>query len=339
MVPKYVLLVFFFTVIATHAELITSRVLKLNDTEGSSVIIEITDRMSIDVGTGVTLLREGPPIIHPISGEVLGVPHEPVGYGDVRLIGKLGATVMLSKVFSKPELGDVAEYEIVSPTTKNEEDIQSKNITKIVDLVNGLEETVKNYAKSQNTESTYPVFAKEVWDEISYLRSYLVSIDERLIKHELSQQEDQRRDIQVAVDDMRKESSRELILRYDEDTEIKLEVAGNTLHLSVIRDSLVFNEIATVELGDLSEEMETITTDEIKSETTWFSNLSDVLGSTYVLAGILIAILGVVMILYFIKKNNEDYDEIVDDFSEDYEDLLGDQEDYSLTQESEPRDK
>ena len=338
MVPIYVVVAFFFTVIATGAELITSRVLKLNDSEGSSVIIEITDRMSIDVGTGVTLLREGPPIIHPISGEVLGVPHEPVGYGDVRLIGKLGATVMLSKVFSKPELGDVAEYEIVSPTTKTEEDIQSKNITKIVDLVNGLEETVKNYAKSQNTESTDPVFVKEVWDEISSLRSYLVSIDERLIKHELSQQEDQRRNIQVAVDDMRKESSRELILRYDEDTEIKLEVAGNTLHLSVLHDSLVFNEVATVELDDLSEEIGMIKIDEINSETTWFSDLLDVLGSTYVLAGILIAILVVVMILYFIKKNNEGYDEVVDDFGEDYEDLFDD-DDYSLTQELESRDK
>ena len=141
-----------------------------------------------------------------------------------------------------------------------------------------------------------------------------------------------------AVDDMRKESSRELILRYDEDTEIKLEVAGNTLHLSVVRDSLVFNELATVELNDLSEEMEIIKIDEIKSETTWISDLLDVLGSTYVLAGILIAILIVVMILYFIKKNNEDYDEVVDDFGDDYEDLLGD-EDYSLTQELESRDK
>ena len=333
-----VVFVFFLTVVVTRAELVTSRVLRVNDGDAASVIIEVDDPRTLNIGTGVTLLREGPPIIHPISGAVLGVPHEPVGFGDVRLINKLGATVILSKVFSKPVSGDVAEYEFMSPAPEIIENISSKSMSDIVDIVHGLEETVKNYARSQNTASAYPVFAKEVWDEINSLRSYLVSIDERLVQYEVRQQEDQKRNLQIAVDDLRRESARELILRYDEDTDVKFEVAGNTLHLTVQRDSLVVNEAKTVEPDGLMEGLEAIEVEEIESDSTWFSHLLSMLGSTSVLAGIIVVILIVVMILYFIKQNSEKYDEVVDDFGEDYEDLLDD-DDYTMAQELESRDK
>tara|TARA_B000000441_G_C21381760_1_gene144420 strand:- start:246 stop:416 length:171 start_codon:yes stop_codon:yes gene_type:complete len=56
-----------------------------------------------------------------------------------------------------------------------------------------------------------------------------------------------------------------------------------------------------------------------------------------VLAGVLIGILVVIMILYFIKKNRED--EVVGDFSEDFEDLLEDEEEYLMAQDLESRDK
>ncbi|MEE3233374.1 MAG: hypothetical protein VX294_04345 [Candidatus Latescibacterota bacterium] len=333
-----VVFVFFLTVVVTRAELVTSRVLRVNDGDAASVIIEVDDPRTMDIGTGVTLLREGPPIVHPISGAVLGVPHEPVGFGDVRMIDKLGATVVLSKIFSKPALGDVAEYEFVMPAPQLAENTSSKSMSNIVDIVHGLEETVKNYAKSQNTVSAYPVFAKEVWDEINSLRSYLVSIDERLVEYEIRQQEDHKRNLQIAVDDLRRESARELILRYDEDTDVKFEVSGNTLHLTVQRDSIIVDEVTTVGPDGLTAGLEGIETEEIESDSTWFSHLLSMLGSTYVLAGIIVVILIVVMILYFIKQNSEGYDEVVGDFNEDYEDLLDD-DDYIMAQELESRDK
>ena len=332
-----VVLTFLFTVAVARAELIMTRVLKVNEDDIPTVVIEVDDTRVLDIGTGVTLLREGPPIIHPISGAVLGVPHEPIGFGDVRFIDKLGATVVLSKVFSNPELGDVAEYEFTSKIPPIVEDDKSQNMSDIVDLVSGLEETVKNYAKSQNTISAYPVFAKEVWDELNKLRSYMVSLDERLVEYEVRQKEDQDRNIQIAVDDLRQESARELILRYDEDTDVKLEIAGNTLNLIVQRDSIVVDEITTVEQDGLLEELETIEIEETELEPTWFSNVSDILTSTNVLAGVLIGILVVIMILYFIKKNRED--EVVGDFSEDFEDLLEDEEEYLMAQDLESRDK
>ena len=165
----------------------------------------------------------------------------------------------------------------------------------------------------------------------------MVSLDERLVEYEVRQKEDQDRNIQIAVDDLRQESARELILRYDEDTDVKLEIAGNTLNLIVQRDSIVVDEITTVEQDGLLEELETIEIEETELEPTWFSNVSDILTSTNVLAGVLIGILVVIMILYFIKKNRED--EVVGDFSEDFEDLLEDEEEYLMAQDLESRDK
>ena len=85
------------------------------------------------------------------------------------------------------------------------------------------------------------------------------------------------------------------------------------------------------------EELETIEIEETELEPTWFSNVSDILTSTNVLAGVLIGILVVIMILYFIKKNRED--EVVGDFSEDFEDLVEDEEEYLMAQDLESRDK
>ena len=59
----------------------------------------------------VMLLREADPIVHPLTGEVLGTPQEPVGTVSIFELQDHSARARLVKAYSIPAVDDLAEFE------------------------------------------------------------------------------------------------------------------------------------------------------------------------------------------------------------------------------------
>ena len=70
----------------TFADLSTTHVSAVRHDGATSVTIEAGSDQGLQTGASVTLLRSGEEIIHPISGQVLGIPQEPVGLAEVRSV-------------------------------------------------------------------------------------------------------------------------------------------------------------------------------------------------------------------------------------------------------------
>jgi hypothetical protein len=217
--------------------------------------------------------------------------------------------------YSEPEVGDLAEYErrAVEPeprqvaTAPAGEEAQQMRVR-----IEGLEQDVDRYRKAQKTISAYPVFAQQVWDELRSVKSYLIGLDERLIELENMQEED--RDLLNAVirGEYQNGEMREFTIRHSPDTDIRLEVAGKTLVVSVERDSLRLDPPVLEDplLGEIAIE-------EVSEDGEGALDLS-LLSSPYVQAGSLGVIAALAGVLFFLMKRRED------SFTEELEDLDGD---------------
>ena len=135
----------------------------------------------LDVGVNVTLLREGEPIIHPMTGEVLGVPQEPVGMATVFEVGETMSRASLEKVYSVPMLNDLAEFMVEIEMPAVAEMVPQAEVDEMSARINKLERSMRWYQKKDKAMSGYPAFVEQVWDEIIAMKSYLVSVDERLV--------------------------------------------------------------------------------------------------------------------------------------------------------------
>jgi len=218
------------------AEIAVTMVIRVERDEAATGVILGAGRMGgLEVGAQVTLLRTGEPIIHPLTQEVLGVPQEPVGLARVVEVQERQAQAILVRQYSMPQARDMAEYEretVASAPMVQEPDPE------IMQRMKKLEDGVWQNRKRSNTMKSYPVFAEQVWEELTSIKSYLVSIDERLIALEARQNEDRMRVVSFMNGEYQRQDMKEFTIRYAPDAQVKLKVAGKTLMIDVERDSL-----------------------------------------------------------------------------------------------------
>ena len=280
---------------ATAGEMATARVVELEDVDGTlSVVIGAGRLDGLGPAEEVTLLREAEPIVHPLSGEVLGVPQEPVGKAQIYEVKEKRARGRLVKGYSAPQVGDLVEYERQGMIQEAE---MPPAVDKVIERVKGLEQDMVQYRKYRKTIAAYPVFAQQVWDELKAAKSYLVELDERLIALEEQQGDDRSLLNSVISGEYRAEETKEFTIRYSPDADVKLKVEGTTLVISVERDSLHVEEV--VEDGPMEGEELRLEEEEGGQDVSFFD-------STFIQVGSL-ALIGVLgAVLYFLMRRHQD---------------------------------
>ena len=309
-----------------HAERALTRVIDVVQSGTDEVVLDAGRLDGLREGTQVTLLREGEAIVHPLSGEILGIPQEPVGLAEVMRLQDRRARAVMVKAYSMPQIGDLAEY--AKMPMEQAAQAAPAEVAKVMKRVKNLEAGMQQYKKSQKSLSAYPVFAQQVWDEMGTIKSYLVALDERLIELEAQQHEDRNRLTAMIGGEFQGESSKELTIRYSEDTDLKLRVAGKTLMISVERDSIKLMQGDMGEMGEMSFADEDLTLDEDEvageeGEDDWDMSIDGMMvESPYIFAGSLILIAIIAGAFFVIIKRRYDHvmdglDEYDQDFPED----------------------
>lgn len=207
--------------------------------EGTEVVLGAGSLAGLIVSSQVTLLRESEPIIHPLTGEVLGVPQEPVGTVHIFEVSEHRSRGGIVKRYSDPAPGDLAEFQ-PARTPK-----PAPAVSSVMQEMEALKATVAQVKAREDDLRSYPAFARKVWDEVSAMRAYLTSIDQRLVEIEQQQSEDHFRLSSVLSGEHRQQDYKEFTVRYAPDTEVRLRAAGKTLLIEVVGDSLQVEELAT----------------------------------------------------------------------------------------------
>jgi hypothetical protein len=310
--------------VSAVAETATTRVVAVMSDGVTSVQLEAGTAQGLQPGVSVEILREGEHIVHPLSGAVLGVPQEPVGTAEVRRIDNGRAVAVMTKTYSTPRIGDMVEFEPMYPPSEEKSEESPAAVAQVIERVRGLEKDIESYQKTQKTISAYPVFAQQVWDEMGAIKSYLVTIDERLIALEAQQGEDRQHLAQALREERGGQDAREVTIRYDEDTDVRLQIAGKTLVISVENDSLHLEEIAvdTVTAVSLDDVQENATGDwAIDYGSLDLDFDGEFLESPWVLGGIFVFIFGLTGIaIYIIKRRYDDVMGDLDDYDQDFSD-------------------
>ena len=311
-----------------HAERALTRIVDIGQSGTNEVVLDAGRLHGLSEGAQVTLLRESEAIVHPISGEILGIPQEPVGLAEVKSLQDRRARAVIVKAYSIPQIGDLAEYAKVV-IEANAAKAPPAEVAKVIKRVKNLEAGMQQYKKSQKSLSAYPVFAQQVWDEMGTIKSYLVALDERLIELEAQQHEDRNRLTAMMGGDVLGESVRELTIRYSEDTDLKMRVAGKTLMISVEQDSIQLTEVGLDGVQPMSFVEEEMQLDEggVEDEgEDWWAIDAMMVNSPYLFAGSLffIAILAGGL-LVVIKRR---YDTVMDGLDEYDQDFLEEDEDF-----------
>ena len=280
------------------AETASTQVVELQE-EGEELVVVLgagsRDGMIRDAE--VTILREAEPIVHPLTGEVLGVPQEPVGTARIFELEEDRAFGRMIKSYSDPQVGDLAEYEKAVAREPRSASVPPPEVEEVIERVKELEQDIAQYRKSRKAIASYPVFARQVWDELNDVRSYLVALDERLVELEARQGEDRLRLNSILSGEYQGEEVKEFTIRYSPDTDVKLRVEGTTVWISVEKDSL---RVEGMEEEALSTE------EEIPLEEEGGGIDLSFLNSTYVQAGSL-AVIGILgAVLYLLMKRRED---------------------------------
>lgn len=221
------------------------------------VQVDVGRAAGLGPGAQVTVLRELEPIVHPLTGAVLGVPQEPVGVGRVIELEGAQARAQLIRVYSPPRVGDVAEFVIVvgAPRTGSAPPVGAAPgaavpAERLQVRLQALEEQMVASQQRQQRTATYPTFAREVHDELLSLRGYLVSMDERLVQLEMRQGQAQDILSSVMQGEYRATDTRQFTIRYDADTQVQVRVAGKTLIVDVTADSLQLEELVAAQDED-----------------------------------------------------------------------------------------
>ncbi|MBT3341713.1 MAG: hypothetical protein HN712_02350 [Gemmatimonadetes bacterium] len=322
----------------------STAIAKVSIVEGAEVVIDAGHEDGLTVTAKVTLLREGEPIIHPLTGAVLGMPQEPVGTVHIYEVEAHSARGGLVKMYSDPLVGDLAEFEPkVAATTA-----PAPDVAQVKERVEQLSQHVEEYQRrSERRLGTYPDFARRVLDEIAAMKSYLVSLDERMVELEEQQNEHHFRLSSVLSGEYAQEDLKEFTIRYSPDTQVRLRAAGKTLMIDVVADS--------IHLTPVDGQPVAMATDvAVEGESSGFMDLFDFGGddedgaqeimapempmedeegelwytSVYHLAagvGLIFALL--IMVVLVIKRRYSDVMDGLDDFDEDeYEGYLDDEE-------------
>ena len=297
------------------AEMAMTRVVAV---EGDAVTLEAGTEAGLGKGAVVTLLREGEPIVHPLTGAVLGMPQEPVGVLEVIEVGPTSGRGVLTKIYSPPMVGDMAEYAAVEVMMAPPAAMMAPPaaVGEVTDRVGALEKTLRQYQKSNKVLKTYPAFAEQVWDEIMAMRSHMLSVDERLIDLEEQQGADRLRLAALASGDFHESGMEEFTIRYMPGTDVRLRIAGKTLVITVDQDSTYhLQEIdpATDPALMMLEAVEE--TDESTFDLeVWITENSDYL--MYSVVGLFVLVALYIISLVLRNRQNDDLEE--DEFDEDF---------------------
>ncbi|MEC8930235.1 MAG: hypothetical protein VYB08_02390, partial [Candidatus Latescibacterota bacterium] len=210
----------------------STAIAKVSAVDGAEVIIDAGRADGLTETAKVTLLREGDPIAHPLTGEVLGIPQEPVGTVHIYEVDDHSARGGLVKMYSDPLVGDLAEFK---PTMVAAKPASAPEMEQVKERVEELSRNVEEYRRrSEQRLGTYPDFARRVLDEIAAMKSYLVSLDERMVELEEQQNENHFRLSSVLSGEYRQEDMKEFTIRYAPDTQVRLRAAGKTLMIDVV---------------------------------------------------------------------------------------------------------
>ncbi|MFH1568599.1 MAG: hypothetical protein ABIL09_11435 [Gemmatimonadota bacterium] len=307
--------------------------------EGESVVLGAGRQDGLAESSEVTLLREGESIVHPITGEVLGTPQEPVGTLRLTEVGDRRARGTMTKVYSAPRVNDMAEYERVAPRLAAPAP-PSPAVAEVLRKVEELEGNIAQYERRTEDVRTYPEFARRVGDELASMKSYLISMDRRLAEIERQQSEDHYRLTSALSGEYPAEDMKEFTIRYTPDTQVRLRAAGKTLLISVVRDSLRMVEAGAGETAgaaaepDLDEFMEAPLPEPAAGDTAaagapWYKSEWHLAGGV----GLLFALL--IMITLIIRRRYNDVMEGLDDFDDE---LLDDEDQDEEEEEEEEED-
>ena len=323
----------------------STAIAKVSAVDGAEVIIDAGRADGLTETAKVTLLREGDPIVHPLTGEVLGIPQEPVGTVQIYEVDDHSARGGLVKMYSDPLVGDLAEFK---PTMVAAKPAPAPEVEQVKERVEELSQNVEEYRRrSEQRLGTYPDFARRVLDEIAAMKSYLVSLDERMVELEEQQNEHHFRLSSVLSGEYRQEDMKEFTIRYAPDTQVRLRAAGKTLMIDVVADSLRMTPVPgeSVAMADSEadgdgpgllsmffgsdDEPESIDDVEMSTETPMDMGDAEVpwYTSVYHLAagvGLILALL--IMVFLVIKRRHSDVMDGLDDFDDEYEGYLDDEE-------------
>jgi len=242
-------------------------------------------------------------------------------------------------------VGDLAEFvpKVSAPATA-----PAPEVEQVKEQVEQLSQNVEEYRRrSEQRLGTYPDFARRVLDEIAAMKSYLISLDERMVELEEQQNEHHFRLSSVLSGEYRQEDLKEFTIRYAPDTQVRLRAAGKTLMIDVVADSIRMTPIegepvsmaaADTESdrpgflglffgGDDEEEMPLDAVEamevpmEMTDETTpWYTSVY------HLAAGIGLILALVIMVFLVIKRRYSDVMDGLDDFDDDYEGYLDDED-------------
>ena len=323
----------------------STAIAKVSAVDGAEVIIDAGRADGLTETAKVTLLREGDPIAHPLTGEVLGIPQEPVGTVHIYEVDDHSARGGLVKMYSDPLVGDLAEFK---PTMVAAKPAPAPEVEQVKERVEKLSQNVEEYRRrSEQRLGTYPDFARRVLDEIAAMKSYLVSLDGRMVELEEQQNEHHFRLSSVLSGEYRQEDMKEFTIRYAPDTQVRLRAAGKTLMIDVVADSLRMTPVPgeSVAMADSEadgdgpgllsmffgsdDEPESIDDVEMSTETPMDMGDAEVpwYTSVYHLAagvGLILALL--IMVFLVIKRRHSDVMDGLDDFDDEYEGYLDDEE-------------
>lgn len=206
------------------------------------VVLAAGSDHGLQVGTGVKLLRQSEPIIHPLTGEDLGTPFEPVGFVEIvtalpdRAVGKV------KKLYSQVQIDDIAEYEAVMPELPPRPKAPPTRPPKTASIADKkIDELAHQVAQNQQAIealSKRPAVPREVWDEIAFMKSFFDRSEERLeqIERRLTEQSNLLEILQSR--EYGQEPGEGVPVHSPVDLEIKLGIKGGRMTFAVLKDSL-----------------------------------------------------------------------------------------------------
>ena len=299
------------------AQMATTKVVRVERSNGdvTGVVLAAGRMDGVALDAHATLLRDGEPIVHPLTGEPLGTPQEPVGVIMLYEVSERQSRGVMVKTYSDPSEGDMAEYEKApppaAPMAKTPEpevlDVMTERMAK-------LENSLRKFGKSNRALQRLPGMSQQVLDEIGAMKAYLVGLDERLVELEERQDEDQNRLASVIRGEYSSEDMKELTIRYAPDTDLRLRVAGKTLIIGVERDSVFLEE--PVEQLSFDEEFG----DEGEKDTGPFmERLESFMQTPYGIgSGIAVFIVIAGVISWLIKRRYDNVMRGIDDWEDEY---------------------
>lgn len=307
MLKKYrrVALILIFVLSAVSPSTAELAMTSVIDVDLNQVTIEAGSQDGVEVGVNVILLRKNSPIVHPLTGELLGVPEEPVGTIEIMEVLRQKATGQLFKMYSDPQVGDIAEYEVVyakeedseiyqDPTLAEQDEsrkqrIEDESLVSVLEMK--MDRLAQKVAENQNVISKIQggiSVSPAIWDEITTMKSFFFKFEDRLLALEDRQGENSK-----ALSNLNQEGNsqllprKELTISYARDIDVKVGVRGKTLLLDVFKDSLALEQGEVQETGFESEDT-TAGNDNIFS---------------WAVTSLILAWLGVLSFLFYRKRN------------------------------------